>query len=273
MIDDLTGAIDLHVHCSPDVRPRKMHAVELAHAAKSAGMRALLIKNHQFPTAPLVEILRHAVPGVGVFGGLVLNEAVGGFNVEAVDTALKVGAKQIWMPTRSAAHERAILGHPDEGLRIHNADGELRPAVREIVSLVARTNVILGTAHISPDEIVMLVREARAAGVRKILVNHPEIDFLRLTVSLQREIRGPDVFFERCYARKGFSLDWDGLARVTREIGYASTVLATDLGQPENPDPVSGLAEMRSQFSRRGFTDAELNTMLCENPARLLNLQ
>jgi hypothetical protein len=160
---ELSGAIDLHVHCSPDVRPRKMHAVGLAQAARDAGMRALLLKNHQFPTAPLADILRHAVPGIGLFGGLVLNQAAGGFNIEAVDTALQLGAMQIWMPTRSAAHERTLLGYPGEGLRIHDDLGHLLPAVREILSLIAQAGAILGTAHISPAEIVMLVREARAA--------------------------------------------------------------------------------------------------------------
>lgn len=272
MSRELEGAIDLHVHCSPDVRPRKMTAIELVNAAKAAGMRALLLKNHQVPTAPIAEVLRQTIPGIDVFGGLVLNEAVGGFNVEAVDTAIRMGARQIWMPTRSAACEQRFLGRHDSGLRVHDGDGNLLPAVREILDLIARAGIILGTAHVSPEEIALLVREARKAGIRKILITHPEIDFVQAPEALQREIAGPDVFFERCYVRKGFSLDWDGIARVTRDVGYASTVLATDLGQPENPDPVSGLLEMRQQFAARGFTDAELCTMLCETPARLLNL-
>lgn len=269
---DLQGAIDLHVHCSPDVRPRKMTAVELVQAAKAAGMRGLLLKNHDAPTAPLAGVLRELIPGIAVFGGLVLNHAVGGFNPEAVDTALKMGAKQIWMPTHCAEQERRYRGRPGTGLRVLDRSEQLIAPVREILRLIAERDAILGAGHLSPQEIAVLVRDARDAGVKKILVNHPEIKFQQLSESFQREIAGPGLFFERCYARALFTHDWDGLARVTRRIGWQSTVLATDLGQPENPDPITGLAEMRREFAARGFTDGELRVMMCDNPAWLLDL-
>jgi len=94
---DLVGAIDLHVHSAPDVRPRKMTALELAGAAKAAGMRGLLLKNHQTATTGVAATLREVVPGLAVFGGLVLNDAVGGWNPEAVDAALKMNAAEIWI--------------------------------------------------------------------------------------------------------------------------------------------------------------------------------
>ena len=268
----IEGAFDLHVHCSPDTRPRKMTAHELASAAQAAGMGGLLLKNHQVPTAPVAEVLQPAFPGLRLFGGLVLNTSIGGFNVEAVDIAIKMGAKQIWMPTRSAAQECRFLGRPESGLSIRDGDGNILAAIRDILDLVGRAGIILGTAHLSPEEIALLVREGRRMGLRKILINHPEIEFVNVAESLQKELSGPDVYFERCFVRKGFLLDWDGLARVTREIGFRSTVLATDLGQPENIDPVAGLAEMRQQFALRGFTDDELGTMLCETPAALLGV-
>ena len=46
----LDGVVDLHVHTGPDVRPRKMTGLELARAARSAGMRGFLLKNHHVPT-------------------------------------------------------------------------------------------------------------------------------------------------------------------------------------------------------------------------------
>jgi hypothetical protein len=225
-----------------------------------------LLKNHQVSTTGLAEVVREAVPGLAAYGGLVLNTATGGFNIEAVDVAIRMGARLIWMPTRSAANERAFLGRAGEGLPAN------QPALREILRLIAEADIVLGTAHLSAEEIVWLVGEARRAGVRKILVNHPEIEFVALSEHLQREISGPGVWFERCYCRRGFLLDWDQMAAVTRRVGYESTVLATDLGQPENPDPVTGLAEMAARFRARGFSEAELRVMLCENPARLLGL-
>ena len=269
---ELEGAFDLHVHCTPDTRPRKLTARQLAAEAQAAGMGGLLLKNHQIPTAPVAEVLRDEFPGLKLFGGLVLNTAIGGFNAEAVDIAIRMGAKQIWMPTRSARQECRHLGRADEGLEIHDGGGKLLPSVRDILRLIGEADVILGTAHLSPAEIAMLVREGRAMGLRKILINHPEIEFVHLTVAMQKELSGPGVYFERCFARKGFLLDWDGLARSVREVGFESTALATDLGQPENLSPVDGLAQMRREFAVRGFSERELRAMLCETPGFLLGV-
>jgi hypothetical protein len=111
----LEGVIDTHVHAGPDVRPRKSTAWELARAAREAGMRAIVLKNHHCSTVPLAAALTEALPGIRVFGGLVLNHAVGGFNVEAVDAALRMGAAEIWMPTLSAENECAWRGRPGDG--------------------------------------------------------------------------------------------------------------------------------------------------------------
>jgi len=265
--------IDLHVHCAPDVRPRKMTAIELARAARAAGMRALLLKNHETSTVPLAVTVREAVPGLEVFGGLVLNEAVGGFNPQAVEMALRMGAAEIWMPTHCAACDRTYRGNPRPGLTIYAEAGRIRPEIHDILGLIAKAGAILGTAHLAPPEIVDLLRAGRDAGVRLFLITHPEIDFLNLSLAFQREIAGPDVFFERCFARPGFALDWDGLAKSIREIGVGSTVLATDLGQPANPDPVSGLLEMRRQLLERNFSEDELDVMSSRNPAILLRLE
>ena len=176
------------------------------------------------------------------------------------------------MPTHSAEQERAYHGRCGTGLTIIESEHRLRPAVQEILRLTADADAILGTGHLSPVEILLLVRAAKEAGVRKILINHPEITFLNLPVALQREIAGPGVYFERCYVRNGFALSWDELATVIRELRPETTVLATDLGQPENPDPVTGLLEMVEQLARRGFSKAEWQRMTCETPAELLGL-
>ena len=41
----LKGAIDVHVHASPDSGPRAIDALEIARIARRYGMRALLFKN------------------------------------------------------------------------------------------------------------------------------------------------------------------------------------------------------------------------------------
>ncbi len=97
----LEGAIDLHVHSSPDVEPRRYDDIQLAGEAARMGMSAILIKSHQNSTVERAILVSKIVPQIRVFGGLVLNETVGGLNPAAVRLALTMGAKQIWMPTRS----------------------------------------------------------------------------------------------------------------------------------------------------------------------------
>lgn len=271
-MNELAGVFDLHVHAGPDVRPRKMTSLELARAAHSAGMRGLLLKNHHSSTVAQAASIREATPGLEVFGGLVLNESVGGLNPAAVEAALRMGAAEIWLPTLSSANERAYRDHPGEGICVLDEQEHLLKPVWEILELMAAGEAILGLGHLSPKEMVAVIKAARQLGLKKLLVNHPEIDFLNLSLAAQREMAGPGVFFERCYARKGFALNWDGLAEVIRQLGVASTVLATDLGQPENPDPITGMRTMLIELAKRGFTRQELETMVCRNPASLLGV-
>jgi len=94
----LKGAIDFHIHSAPDVYPRLLNDVELALSAKENGMRAILVKNHYFETAGRAQIASD-VADFKVFGGIALNLTNGGINKHAVKMALKLGAKQVWLPT------------------------------------------------------------------------------------------------------------------------------------------------------------------------------
>jgi hypothetical protein len=216
--------------------------------------------------------VREAVPGLALFGGIVLNYAVGGLNPQAVESALRAGAIEVWMPTHCAERERSFRGRAGTGISIHDDHGCLRAEVYDILALVAEANAMLGTVHLAPVEIRALVRAAREAGVKKILITHPEIEFVNVPPELEYELAAPDLWFERCYVRRGFVRNWDELAQAIRATGIDRNVLATDLGQPENPDPISGLAEMRARLHERGFSDAELRRMMCDTPAHLLGL-
>jgi len=146
--DFLEGAVDLHVHSAPDVDLRRFDDIELAREAARAGMGAILIKCHQNSTVERAFLVSKIVPEIQIFGGLVLNETVGGLNPAAVRVALALGAKQIWMPTRSARNHRRRHGQPG-GISVLDASGGLLPAVAEILESVAESNCILGTGHLS----------------------------------------------------------------------------------------------------------------------------
>src|SRR5829696_4416579 len=81
----LAGAIDMHAHGDPDGTARKVDVIELARAAKAAGMRAFVLKNHYEPTASLAYLVGEVVAGIEVFGGISLDLTVGGVNPAAVE--------------------------------------------------------------------------------------------------------------------------------------------------------------------------------------------
>src|SRR5512143_3721715 len=109
----LEGAIDMHAHAAPDGTPRKIDVLDLARTAKAAGMRAIVIKNHYEPTASLAYVVRKAVPGIEVFGGISLDLTVGGVNPAAVEWMTKVEGgygKVVWLPTFDSESQVKLTG-------------------------------------------------------------------------------------------------------------------------------------------------------------------
>jgi hypothetical protein len=272
----LDGVIDLHIHTAPDIRPRLMDDIEVAREAAEAGMRAVLFKSHHTLTADRAAIAeKHAGGGVRVFGGLVLNHAVGGLNPAAVEAALALGAREIWMPTLDAANHRQARAMGDGGITILDETGAPLPAVLEILRLVAEQDVILGTGHLSVGEIQPLVKTARKSGVKRILITHPELPIVNMPVFIQEELAGPDLFFERCLivttSGEG-GLPLSTIATAVRQVGPETTVMATDFGQAENPPPAEGMRHYIREMLDSGFSQHEIERMTRANPAELLGL-
>jgi hypothetical protein len=274
--DFLEGAADLHVHSSPDVVPRRFDDIELAQEAVRAGMSALLIKSHENSTVERAALVSKIVPGVRVFGGLVLNDTVGGLNPAAVRLALQMGAKEIWMPTHSARNHRKMCGGAGEGIGIFDGHGRLAPVIDVILDLIAANDCILGTGHLSPQESVALIYRARERGVKRILVTHPEWAATFFPVELQRELAaGGAVNFERCFVSTTHRCGFTPMKTITdaiAEVGIETTVLSTDLGQPDTPPPADGMLLYAEQLLASGFSADQLRRMAVVNPLGLLSI-
>lgn len=268
---DLTGAIDLHAHCDPDSVPRSLDALELAEIARQRGLRGLLLKNHWQPTASLAYLVRRQVPGLEVFGGIALNRAVGGVNPEAVERLARTRGgygRAVWLPTFDAASIPLVR------------DGELLPEVRQVLAIVARERLVLHTGHSPPAVALAVIRAARAAGVRSIVVTHAMTEPIQMSIEQQKEAAALGAFIEHAYGgtlpsplltRQG-TVSLDDYARAIRAVGPQHCVLTSDLGQAGNPIHTDGLRAFADALLKRGFTAADLDVMLKTNPARILGL-
>jgi Family of unknown function (DUF6282) len=274
--DFLEGAVDLHVHSAPDVDVRRFNDIELASEAARARMGAILIKSHQNSTVERAWLVSRFVPGIRVFGGLVLNETVGGLNPAAVRLAVSMGAKQVWMPTRSARNHRRHDGLPG-GITVLDENGQLLPAAEEILQILAGSGCVLGTGHLSQEETFALIDRACALEGIKVLVTHPEWAPTFYSVAQQKTLaaRG-NVIFERCFVstthRCGF-VPFETIEQAIAKTGVENTVLSTDLGQPDTPAPVEGMRTYAARLRSTGFSVDDIRRMMQANAARLLGLE
>jgi hypothetical protein len=276
-MDLLKGMIDMHIHAAPDVIPRSLNEIELVRKMRLAGMTGVLLKSHHMLTADRAWLIRQIEPNFDVFGSLTLNvPSTGGFNLQAVETAVKLGAKEIWMPTISSAHHLRYEGRDaSKGLVVLTRDGEMVPEVLEILNLIADANIILGTGHLSVDECCELVDAARKTGVRKILVTHPEWKMINMPVKVQVELSRKGAFMEHCHyatTKLGGELDPREIAAQIRAVGAEHCVMATDHGNKLISDPIDGMKAYVEEMMNCGISKEEIDRMTKENPTGLLRI-
>ena len=121
----LHGAYDLHIHPAPSHFPRLMDDFEILEDAEKAGMSGVLLKNHYETTGAraIIANLHHKGFAARAYGAAVLNWPLGGLNPYAAVSALKMGAKIIFLPTRDAENSLKYGDMPGdffqrEGIRI-----------------------------------------------------------------------------------------------------------------------------------------------------------
>jgi hypothetical protein len=266
------GSIDIHVHAAPDpVAARRQDVLEMAHAARDAGMKAVIFKSHEYPTAPVAYVVNRLLADFTVFGAISLDDEVGGLNPEALEASARMGAAKVWMPTFSADYW-STTRHNRPGIKILDEQGRLVPRVHELLDIVDRYQMILGTGHLWPEEQLALVQEARRRGL-KTVVTHAD---MWIPVELQVEMARRGAFIEHAYLGCLPSAGYytvQQVAAAVRATGPAACIMSTDLGQAHNPAPAEGLRMFIAAMLREGFAPNEIELMVKHNPAQLLGLE
>jgi hypothetical protein len=287
-VSPAVGVIDMHTHTHPDVFGRNMDDIDLAQLAKARGMRGFVIKNHISETASRAALTMKAVPGIEVFGGIVLNNAVGGINPAAVEWMHRFygsRGKVVWLPTFESDKHVKTFGKPtDKGLTVA-PNGQVSPEMEAILKIIARENLLLATGHVHPEEVLAVVKRGRELGVKNMLVTHGLTNVPGLTMAQAKQAVEMGAVIEVCFlqfqagpnAPLAFLTHWNQInakhvAQAVKEFGAKGLVVSSDLGQSANMVHPDGIEAAIGAMKREGISDADIDIMMRKNPARLLGL-
>ncbi len=232
-------------------------------------------------------LVNSLMPKIKIYGGVVLNKAVGGINPEAVSAMHRMSpeyGKLVWFPTFDAAFHMQIVKQSGEGISVIK-NGKLTGATLEVLQIIAKENLVLATGHLSPAEIMILVSEAKKAGVKNILITHAMADEPGLSFNQMQQLVQMDAMLELTYLsflsgpsaplgflQKSKHVSIEQMADLIKKIGAENFVLSSDLGQTGNATPPDGIKIFAGLLMEKGISADDIRQMININPAKLLNI-
>jgi hypothetical protein len=274
----LTGAIDLHAHFGPDSYARQWDAFEVVKLAKERGMRGVVLKNHWTESAGLAQLLhKYGTQGIEVFGSVTLDTPVGGVNPMAVRYMADVEGswgRIVWMPTHDSEHE-VHYNKETRATAIVSRGGTLIPEVFEVLDLIKERNLTLATGHVTPEEALLIMSEARKRGITRIIVTHPMLgpQFTNMSLPQMQEA----VKLGGAIEITAGALNGDGPAKTRaieaiKALGTQNVFIASDSGLVGTPNHPDALAMAAKSLRAAGFSELDLKRMFKDTPARLVGL-
>jgi hypothetical protein len=301
----MNGAIDLHIHSDPSFMVRSVDTLEAAEECWAAGMRAIAVKDHFTSTAANAYFANKYMHGptperpFDVYGSICLNNDYG-FSLYAVDSALKFGARQVYMPTvasrshivinaaakaakadtdQASAHfiPQKVKAMPQTEMYILDADGQLLSAVKDIYHRLADSEAMLCTGHLDYNETLATVRYCRSIGFDRILLTHLptfttlDMEKLKVIVDIAGfvEVNESQIVEETPESVRNTREDLVGYIRY---FGPERCVIATDAGSIAFPRPATAMRNAIAAYLDAGISEADINTMVAVNPGKLLGL-
>lgn len=284
----LSGLVDMHCHSGPSPFPRRFDHVEAAQdGAERLQMRAMVVKSHHHSTVMDLLAMKDRLAQVPtqVFGGVALNNQVGGLNPSAVEMALRMGGKVVWFPTFSSG--RHIECHPEhagfptstvqlttERIEV-TENGEPLSPVHRILDLIGESGAVLNGGHMYPEDILAVFRLAKEKGLRRMVVSHPDfvigadVDTCKQLIELGAYIEHEMVMYDP----EAFGWDPAQLYNWIQQLGPEHVVLASDLGQSTTPKPVDAFMRVGEALLDLGVPEKDLRQMVKKNPSYLLDLE
>jgi hypothetical protein len=242
-------------------------------------LRAIVLKNHYTETAGLAYLVRkYGAQGMEVFGAVTLDTPVGGVNPQAVRYMVDVTGgwgRIVWLPTHDSEHEVAYNKDGRESVAVSRG-GALLPEVLEVLDLIAEHELTLATGHVTPDETIMILAEAKKRGITRSIVTHPLLDpqFTFMTVPQLEAATELGAVIE--ITAGSLYREGPGRARVleaVRALGPENFFVGSDSGLVGTPNHTDALVMAARVLRQNGYDERALDVMFKHNPARLLGLE
>ena len=154
-------------------------------------------------------------------------------------------------------------------------NGKLIPEVFEVLDLIKERNLTLATGHVTPEEALMIMAEAKKRGITRIIVTHPLLgpQFTNMSLPQMQE----SVKLGGAIEITAGALSRDGAAKtraieVIKALGTQNVFVASDSGLVGTPNHPDALAMASKSLRAAGFSEQDLNRMFKETPARLVGL-
>jgi hypothetical protein len=291
----LEGAIDLHVHPRPSTRSRLLDSREIVEQAERAGMRAVLLKDHNRPTDADAWHANALNLGTRAESSVCLNASAGGVNPAAAEVALQSGARAVFFPTDSARNDRLfwsrhsekpgfkgkVIGEPERRwkLDVSVLDGAaLVDEALAVIRLCAEAGALVCTGHLDASEISAVVEACGQLGAR-VCVTHAPV-FTNADAGLLGGWASAGAFLELVAVfccdeslpksvRRSFASE----AALVDQVGAGAFVLSSDLGQAGNLPPADGLGAFIDALLAEGIDESDIEIMVRVNPARALGYE
>jgi hypothetical protein len=290
-VPNVGGVIDIHCHAHEG----QQDALDLAKHASQNGMGGILYKTivGQRP-AETKRHLREAlqrwceeedVAPIQTWVGWQVARGSDPITVEATREALDDGVDAVWMPIFNSVNTLTKIGvgsqgpMPEEdakkiGYSVIDEHGNLIPAVRDIIHLLADRGVPFSFAHGYHPELFAMAEEVEKIGFEHAFVDHPFSPFVDLTVDEMKQFANAGIWLNFTYDELSplLGVDPARMYDAIRAVGPEHCTLSSDAGEPLFPNSVECMRLIRGYMRAFGLTEDEVHLVTKVNPARVLGL-
>lgn len=293
-VDELiAGGIDMHCHGYPEFSlevPNRFSDSANIQAMRKAGLGGVVFKSHFWPTIGSAGVLNALYDDFSVFGSVTLNQSAGGVSPWAVETAAKLGARVVYMPTWSARNDQerggiskyitrfvpALGKFPDkDAFYALDERGALIPGVKDLMAFMKEADMVLFTGHLSPVESLAMAKAAKDIGFAKLIVNHPDSNSIKAGFDQIAAMAELGAYIEICalgLTPLHYRITPQKFKDIIDKVGADRCIMTTDYFFEWSPPAPEQLRLLASCLIEVGVSEKSIVRMVRETPRKLLGL-